>query len=159
RAFVKALWITRQSSNFPRSSLSFARLSTLQRQRLLSLFSNFSCQEPLHFRQITVRIVHVFFLPGFFDGLFLLLGQVPRERRVVIRVFERGQLNVHFATGALPPAFLQQIEFDLAVRKLSRASHIIKRGERHAHLVEESALLLQPPIRRIHDRHAVNADD
>src|SRR5262249_8953985 len=117
-------------------------------RRLIVLISSQSPrQKLLHLAEIAVRIVHVLFLPGFFDGLYLLIGQMPLERRVVIRVFESGQLNVHFATGAFPPAFLQQIEFDLAVRKLSRASHIIKRIERHAHLVDESALLLQPPIR------------
>src|SRR5262245_66142198 len=91
-------------------------------------------QKLLHLRQIAVRIVHILFLPGFFDGLFLLLGHVPRERRVVIRVFESGQLTVHLATGALPPAFLQHVEFDLAVRKLSRASHMISSDELPAHL-------------------------
>src|SRR5262249_51155611 len=44
------------------------------------------CQKLLHLCEIAVRIIIlVFFLPGFIDGLFLFVGQMPRERRVGIR--------------------------------------------------------------------------
>src|SRR5262245_22459467 len=91
-------------------------------------------QKLLYLAEFTVRIVDVLITPGVFDGLFLFVRQMPRQRRVVIRVFKSGQINLNAATGALPPAFLQQVELDVAVRKLSGSADIIERDDRHARL-------------------------